>query len=56
MNTYTKWIIGLVVLVVIAGAFFFLTPNDGPSLGEPVKIGAILFLTGNQAQIHPRSG
>lgn len=45
MNTHAKLLVGLVALVIIAGAFFFFASSDGPSLNEPVKIGVMAPLS-----------
>lgn len=51
MNTYLKWIIGLVVLILIAVGFSFLAGEQEPAATGPVKIGFVGPLSGDAVSL-----
>lgn len=52
MSKNTKWIIGVIIVVVIIGIAYFVSKNPSqPTSTEPIKIGLLYPLTGNAADI-----
>lgn len=44
------WIWVIVIILLIAGGWYYQSNKPAPAAGEPIKIGALLQLTGNTAQ------
>ncbi len=47
MNSTAKWILGLIVLVVVVGGWYFLQGKTTPTETGPIKVGFIAPLTGD---------